>query len=567
MTAPATATSASPPRARRPVLLAVDDDPQVLRAVARDLRGQFGGAYRVLSAAGGEEALDLLRALDERGEEPALLLADQRMPGMTGVGFLRAARSVFPSARRVLLTAYADTEAAIAAINEARLDHYLLKPWDPPEQSLFPVVADLLADWASEHRPSFVGVRVVGARYARSSHLLRDFLTRQQVPFRFLDAEEDDGRAALAAQPDGRRLPLVLLPDHDPLEDPTTTELADALGLVTRAATDHYDLVIVGAGPAGLAAAVYGGSEGLSTLLIDRDAPGGQAGTSSRIENYLGFPQGLSGAELARRARDQVSKFHVETLTPQEVTRLEVAGPAKVVHLADGRSVTCSVLLLATGVAYNRLDVPGAEHFEGQGLYYGAALTEVETCAGRDVYVVGGANSAGQAAMFLSQQATSVTLVVRGDSLEHGMSAYLVDELRTVPNVHVRLRSRVSALLGGDSLECVTLADDATGTEQTVPAAAVFTFIGARPSTQWLRGVVELDREGFVLAGPDIGRDPATGRPSGWDLEREPYLLETSVPGVFVAGDVRHRSVKRVTTGVGDGAMAVQFMHRVLGTA
>jgi thioredoxin reductase (NADPH) len=551
---------------RRPVLLAVDDDPQVLRAVARDLRGQFGKTYRVLSAGGGQEALDLLRELDARGDEPALLLADQRMPGMTGVGFLREARVIFPSARRVLLTAYADTDAAIAAINEARLDHYLLKPWDPPEESLFPVVHDLLADWASEHKPGFIGVRVVGPRYGRASHELRDFLTRQLVPFRFLDVEELDGAALHEANPDVT-LPMVLLPDRAPLAGPSTEELAAALGLATRATGEHYDLVIVGAGPAGLAAAVYGGSEGLSTLLVDRDAPGGQAGTSSRIENYLGFPQGVSGAELARRARDQATKFNVEMLTPQEVVRLEVAGPAKVVHMRDGRSVTCSVLLLAMGVAYNRLDVPEAERFEGLGLYYGAALTEADTCAGVDVFIVGGANSAGQAAMFFSTKARSVTLVVRGDSLGKGMSAYLVDEVAAVPNINVRLRSRIVGLEGREQLECVRIRDDVTGEEETLHAGGVFTFIGARPATEWLDGVVVRDTEGFVCAGPDLPRDAETGQVAGWDLDRDPYLLETNVPGVFVAGDVRHRSIKRVTTGVGDGAMAVQFMHRYLGTA
>ncbi len=551
--------------ARRPIVLSVDDDPQVLRAAARDLRGHLGSDYRVLSAGSGTEALEVLRGLDERGEEPALLLADQRMPGMTGVEFLREARTLFPSARRVLLTAYADTQAAISAINEARLDHYLLKPWDPPEDRLFPTVSDLLADWVSERRPGFEGVRVVGARYTRSSHALREFLTRQQVPFRFLDAGEPAGAELLAGSGQSTT-PVVLVPGQALLVRPSAAMVAAALGLSTEASGQHYDLVVAGAGPAGLAAAVYGGSEGLSTLLIDREALGGQAGTSSRIENYLGFPQGVSGAELARRARDQVLKFGVEVLSTQEVVRLDVSGPARVVHLSDGRSVTCSVLLLATGVSYNRLEVSGAEPFEGQGLYYGAAMTEAESSAGEAVYIVGGANSAGQAAMYFSQQAASVTLLVRGDSLEKGMSAYLIDEIRNVPNIDVRTRTRITALLGKDRLECLTLHDDATGREQSVPADAVFTFIGARPHTDWLDGAVARDGDGFILAGPDLPADPATGRPVGWELDRDPYLLETSVPGVFVAGDARHRSIKRVTTGVGDGAMAVQFMHRYLGT-
>jgi thioredoxin reductase (NADPH) len=564
-TSAATVQVSSPVRPRRPVVLTVDDDPQVLRAVARDLRGCFGSDYRVLSAGSGSEAMEILTRLEERGEEPALLLADQRMPEMTGVEFLRKARMIFPSARRVLLTAYADTEAAISAINEARLDHYLLKPWDPPEERLFPTVTDLLADWTSERRPGFDGIRVIGARFARSSHELREFLTRQQVPFRFLDAGEPDGAQALedVAQ---TVTPVVLVPGRAPLVRPDPAQLADALGLVTTATGEHYDLVVIGAGPAGLAAAVYGGSEGLSTLLVERSAMGGQAGTSSRIENYLGFPQGVSGAELARRARDQVLKFGVEVLNPQEVVRLEVCGPARIVHLSDGRSVSCSTLLLATGVSYNRLTTEGADRLEGQGLYYGAAMTEAETCAGADVYIVGGANSAGQAAMYFSQKAASVTLVVRGESLELAMSTYLIEEIGDVPTISVRTRTRITEFHGDDRLEALTLVDDKAGTEETVGAGAVFTFIGARPETSWLDGTIARDDDGFILAGPDIPRDAATGRPHGWDLEREPYLLETSVPGVFVAGDARYRSVKRVTTGVGDGAMAVQFMHRYLGT-
>jgi thioredoxin reductase (NADPH) len=565
MTSPATSTAAAAAvTRRRPILLTVDDDPQVLRAVARDLRSQFGSDYRVLAAGSGHEALELLDGLQQRGEEPALLLADQRMPSMTGVEFLRKARAMFPGARRVLLTAYADTQAAISAINEARLDHYLLKPWDPPEERLFPTISDLLSDWRSERRPEFEGVRVVGARFARSSHQLRDFLTRQQVPFQFLDAGEPAGQKALA-QAGQEVSPMVLLPGQEPLIAPTLAQFASALGLPTTAAGEHYDLIVIGAGPAGLAAAVYGGSEGLSTLLVERDALGGQAGTSSRIENYLGFPQGVSGAELARRARDQVLKFGVEVLSPQEVVGLEVCGPARVVHLSDGRSVSCSVLLLATGVSYNRLTTPGADQVEGQGLYYGAAMTEADSCAGTDVYIVGGANSAGQAAMYFSQKAASVTLVVRGDSLARAMSTYLIEEIARVPNIRVCTCTQISRFHGDDRLESITLVD-ADGTEETVSAGAVFTFIGARPQTAWLDGTIARDEDGFILAGPDLPRDPETGRPYGWELERDPYLLETSVPGVFVAGDARYRSVKRVTTGVGDGAMAVQFMHRYLGT-
>ena len=519
----------------------------------------------MLSAGSGAEALELLSGLEERGEEPALLLADQRMPSMTGVEFLRAARTMFPSARRVLLTAYADTQAAISAINEARLDHYLLKPWDPPEERLFPTVSDLLADWKSEHRPGFEGVQVIGARYARSSHELREFLTRQQVPFRFLEAGDPDGAKALKGT-EQTSTPVVLLPGQPPMVRPTEAQLAGALGLITTATGEHYDLIVIGAGPAGLAAAVYGGSEGLSTLLIEKTALGGQAGTSSRIENYLGFPLGVSGAELARRARDQVHKFGVEVLNPQEVTSLEVCGPARVVHLSDGRTVSCSVLLLATGVDYNKLTIEGADRLEGQGLYYGAAMTEADTCAGEDVYIVGGANSAGQAAMYFSTKAASVTMLVRGESLELAMSTYLIQEIAAVPTIKVRTRTRITAFNGEDKLESLTLMDDRTGKEETVPAGAVFTFIGARPQTSWLEGAIDRDEDGFILAGPDLVRDAATGRPDGWDLDRDPYLLETSVPGVFVAGDARHRSIKRVTTGVGDGAMAVQFMHRHLGT-
>ncbi|MFJ9845913.1 FAD-dependent oxidoreductase [Kitasatospora sp. NPDC101155] len=553
-------TAATAEAAHKPVILAVDDDPQVLRAVRRDLRSAYAEDYRVLSASSAAEALSVLDTLDERSQDPALFLVDQRMPDMTGVDFLLEAVSRFPDAKRVLLTAFAETDAAITAINRVRLDYYLMKPWDPPAERLFPVLDDLLSDWAAAYRPAYRGIRVVGHPVSAGTHLVRDFLTRNGAPFRFLNAETDPEARLLLAEHPQARLPLVVFPEGVPLHAPGAAELAVRLGLATTASRPHYDTVIVGAGPAGLAAGVYAASEGLSTLLLDADSPGGQAGTSSLIENYLGFPAGLSGGDLARRAVSQAARFGAELLHPVDVVGLQRDDPARILTLADGSEISAETVLVATGVSYNRLEVPGAERFEGEGLYYGAATTESSSCLSHHVHIIGGANSAGQAAIHFSRYAARVTVLVRGDSLEAGMSRYLVDEIRRTPNIEVRLATRVLALDGADRLERITLLDDATGRRTVEPANFVFTFIGARPRTGWLDGVVDCDDHGFVLTGPDLmgsGKPPAS-----WPPGRDPYLLETNVPGVFAAGDVRANSIKRVASGVGEGAMAVAFIHR-----
>ena len=548
----------------KPIILTVDDDPEVLRAVERDLRRRYGRDYRVLRADSGASALDALGKLKLRGDPVALFLVDQRMPRMTGVEFLEEARALYPKARKVLLTAYADTDAAIRAINDVGLDHYLQKPWDPPEEKLYPVLDDQLEEWLSGFRPAFEGIRLVGNRWSQGSHRLKDFLSRNMVPYRWLDVEGSEEARQIVAQADhgAPKLPLVVLADGDYLEDPPNVEVAERIGLKTRAQRPFYDLLIVGGGPAGLAAAVYGASEGLKTVLVEREAPGGQAGTSSRIENYLGFHTGVSGGELSRRAVAQAKRFGVEILAPQEVKSVRVEDRYRIVTLADGSEVSCDVLLIATGVSYRKLDVPGLDELTGRGVYYGAAITEALSCRDSDVYIVGGANSAGQAAMYLSQFAREVTLLVRGGSLEKGMSRYLIDEIGRRENIKVRPNSSVARVGGEESLETVTIRDAVSGEEQTVPAAGIFVFIGALPGTDWLDGVVRRDERGFILAGPDLSENG--GRPKGWGLDRDPYLLETSVPGIFVAGDVRHGSVKRVASGVGEGSIAVQFIHQYL---
>jgi thioredoxin reductase (NADPH) len=544
--------------------MAVDDDSVVLNAVERDLRKKYGKDYRIIGADSGSQALDALQALLLRGEALALFVADQRMPGMTGVEFLTQAVKTYPSARRVLLTAYADTEAAIRAINEIRLDYYLLKPWDPPEERLYPILDDLLADWRSAYRPVFEGVRVVGHRWSPLSHEVRNFLARNQAPYQWLDIESDpEARQLLAAaKVDAARLPVVLLQDASVLVQPSNLELADKIGLRTQAAMPFYDLIVVGCGPAGLAAAVYGASEGLQTLVLEREAPGGQAGQSSRIENYLGFPVGLSGADLARRAVAQATRFGAEILTPQEVCGLEVQSPYKVVKLADGKQLTCHALLVATGVSYRKLDVPGLDELTGAGVYYGAAITEALGTKDQDCFVVGAGNSAGQAAMYLSGFARSVSMLVRGESLAESMSQYLIEQIGATPNIRVLTRMEVSGVAGDGRLETVTIRNSMSGAEETLPAAALFIFIGALPRTDWLAGVVGRDKSGFILTGPDLMREGRS--PSGWPLSRAPYWLETSVPGIFAAGDVRARSVKRVASAVGEGSMAVQFIHQYL---
>jgi len=551
---------ASPARA---TILTVDDDPAVSRSVARDLRRRYGERHRIVRAESGDTALDALRQMKLRGDLVAVILADYRMPGMNGIEFLERAMDIYPGARRALLTAYADTGAAIDAINVVDLDYYLLKPWDPPEEKLYPVVDALLDAWLSaDHRP-VPETKVVGHRWSARSSQVREFLARNQVPYRWYSADEPEGRRLLsAAGANGLRLPVVIPVDGDPLVEPSDAELADRVGLATTPSEDFYDLIVIGGGPAGLGAAVYGASEGLHTVLIERTATGGQAGQSSRIENYLGFPDGVSGAQLTDRARRQATKFGAELLTAREVTGLEVNGSARTVRFGDGTSVAAHTVLLATGVAYRQLDVPGVAMLTGRGVFYGSALTEATSCAGSDIYIVGGANSAGQAAVYLSRSARSVTLLVRAPSLERSMSHYLIEQVTSNPAIHVRTCMDVIRADGSGHLEKLTLRDSSTGTTETVAAQWLFVFIGAAPLTGWLDGVVQRDERGFILAGPDLLADGQ--RPRGWPLDRPPYHLETSVPGVFVAGDARAESAKRVASAVGEGAMAVLLVHRYL---
>jgi len=548
-----------------PILLTVDDDPEVSRSLARDLRQQYGADYRIRRAESGPAALDALRELKLRDEKVGLLLADHRMPEMTGVEFLERARELYPKARRVLLTAYADTDAAISAINRADVDYYMLKPWDPPEEKLFPVLDDLLEDWKQNDRlTSDDRLRVVGHRWSAPSHAVKDFLTRNQVPFRWLELERDPEAARLLAANGGVRedLPLVITDDGRTLQAPSSAELASALGLSTTPSLPFYDLIVIGAGPAGLGAAVYGASEGLRTVLVEREAIGGQAGQSSRIENYLGFPSGIAGGDLARRATTQARRFGAEMLLTSEVSRLEVCGSARVVRLAEGGELAAHAVLLTTGVAYRRLGAPGVDKFSGSGVYYGAAMTEAQSCREDDVYIVGGANSAGQAAVYFARTARTVTLVVRGPDLERSMSHYLIQQLAELPNVRVRTNCEVVGASGGDHLERVRIADRQAGTVEEVETSWLFVFIGAAPGTDWLGKEFVRDDNGFVLTGPDLIVDGQP--PAGWPLERQPYHLETSVPGVFAAGDVRGQSVKRVASAVGEGAMAVTLVHRYL---
>jgi thioredoxin reductase (NADPH) len=549
--------------ASKPVLLTVDDDPGVSRAVARDLRRRYGQDYRVVRAESGPQALEALREIKLRGDPVAVLLADYRMPEMSGLEFLEQAMDLFPRARRALLTAYADTEAAIQAINVVDLDHYLLKPWDPPEEKLYPVVDALIELWLTAGDKPVTETQVVGHRWSVRSFEVRDFLARNSVPYRWLTVEQPEGQGLLeAAGLDAASIPLVVTPSGDCLVDPSVEELAARVGLSTTPATDFYDTVIVGGGPAGLGAAVYAASEGLRMVLLERQATGGQAGQSSRIENYLGFPDGVSGAQLTDRARRQAHKFGAEVLTARSVAGLEVRGSSRVVRFADGSEVAAHTVVLATGVAYHKLDAPGADRLTGRGVFYGLAATEAPTCAGEDVYVVGGANSAGQAAVFLSRHARRVTLLVRADGLERSMSYYLIRQIREAPNIEVRPHIQVVGAAGQEHLERLSLRDTRAGTVEEMPAGFLFVFIGAAPCTDWLDSVIERDPTGFLLTGPDLlvgGK-----RPAGWPLDRDPYYLEGSVPGIFVAGDVRANSVKRVASAVGEGAMAIQLVHRYL---
>jgi len=553
-----------------PMIVAVDDHPAVLSAVIRDLRRQYGREFRILGAESGPEGLKLLEELSGRGQPLALLVVDQRMPEMSGVEFLKEALRLFPGAKRVLLTAYADTEAAIQAINEVRLDHYLMKPWDPPEERLYPVLDDLLEDWRAGFDPPFEGVRIVGLPWSPEDHRIKDFLTRNQVPFRWMDVEENPEGAKLAegSGVEHGDLPLVFFPDGSWASSPDNTELASRIGLKLEPRTSSYDLVVVGAGPAGLAAGVYAASEGLSTLLVEADAPGGRAGMSSRIENYLGFPVGLSGGDLARRAVAQAKRFGAEILSPMRVEGIRTEGDYRVVELADGSEIVSQAVLIASGISYGSLDVPGTDRLAGAGVYYGAALSEAVAVRGQDVFIVGGGNSAGQAAAYLAQYARSVTILARRRTLNPTMSQYLIAQIERTPNVDIRTGVTVLEAMGEDRLETLRVRHSGSGEEELLNAFALFIFIGATARTEWLEGVVERDKQGYILTGPDVMRDGK--RPPGWNQRRDPFLLESSTPGIFVAGDVRHRSVKRIASAVGEGSMAVQFVHghlasRVLG--
>jgi thioredoxin reductase (NADPH) len=548
----------SEPVRRLPVILVVDDEPTVLAAVARDLRQGFGERYRIVRAGSGEEALEALRELVRRGQQVALLVADQRMPGLSGTDYLVRARELVPTAKRVLLTAYADTEAAIQAINEVDLDYYLLKPWDPPEEKLLPVVGDLLSAWEAGAALEAGGVRLIGHRFSRATHELRDFLARNLVPARWLDVERDaEARQLLkVAGVDDDRLPVALLEDGTVLERPTVLELAERLGVAGQPALEHYDLVIVGGGPAGLAAAVYGASEGLKTIMVEREGPGGQAGQSSRIENYLGFPAGLSGSELTQRATTQARRLGAELLTLKDTTGLRAEGSGRIVELSGGGNLSASTVLIASGVSYRQLNAPGFTELTGQGIYYGAAVTDARECTDQHVVVIGGANSAGQAAVYLSAHARRVTMLVRGESLEKSMSRYLIEQIEALDNIEVRARSEAVAADGDGRLRALRIRNS-DGSDSVEPVDACFVFIGARPLTDWLEGVLARDERGFILAGLDVKDD-------GWPLQRDPLPLETSVPGVFVAGDVRARSIKRVASAVGEGSMAVSLVHQYL---
>jgi len=548
----------------KPIIITVDDEIQVLNAVVRDLRQHLGGEYRIMKANSGAEALDTLRQLKQRNAPVALLLADQRMPEMTGTEFLTQAVNFYPEAGKVLLTAYADTEAAITSINEIGLDHYLMKPWDPPDQNLYPVLDDLLSDWLATVPIPYDGIRVAGTLWSPQSHNIKDFLARNRIPYQWLDIETDEQTRVLvdSVTEGGRGLPVLFFPDGTTMIQPGIRVLADKVGLQTQATQPYYDLIIIGAGPAGLGAAVYGASEGLSTALIEREATGGQAGTSSRIENYLGFPKGISGGDLARRATDQAKRLGAEILTAVEVVSVRVDDPYKIVTLNDGTELSCKALIIASGVTVKQLDLPGVVKLTGAGIYYGAALSEAAHYRGQHVFVVGGANSAGQAAMFFSRFASQVTMVVRGTSLTKSMSQYLIDQIDGTENIDVKVNTIVLDAFGDEKLENIKIQDRVTGGEMEFPAAAMFIFIGAKSHSEMVAGVVERNSAGFIRAGRTLMRDGK--RPKGWSLKRDPFPLETNVPGIFVAGDVRDEAVRRVASAVGEGAIAVSQVHQYL---
>lgn len=551
----------------KPVLLTVDDDPEVLRAIERDLRTHYADRFRIMRSNSGKAALETLKQLKVRNQAVALLLADQRMPQMDGVDFLGEAMDLFPEAKRALLTAYADTDAAISAINKAKLHHYFLKPWDPPADNLYPALDDLLSDWLANFRPSFEGLQVLGTRWAPKSYEIRDFLARNHIPYVWRDVETADTdpevrRLLDVLGPEAESLPLVLFPDGSRLPEPSHADIAAKVGLRTRAEANFYDLVIIGGGPAGLAAAVYGASEGLRTVMVEREAPGGQAGLSSKIENYLGFPAGLSGGDLARRGVAQARRFGVEILSPVEAVSLRAEGPYRIVKLSDGNEISCHALLLAMGVQWRKLGLPGEERLQGAGIYYGAGTTEAMSCKDESVYIVGGANSAGQAAMFFSRYAKEVIMLVRGESLAATMSQYLIDDIKETPKIKVYTHSSVVEVHGENRLEAVSILCSDTNKTEKLPASSIFIFIGAVPRTEWLGDMIRRDERGFILSGPDLLQNGQ--RPKDWGLDRDPGLLETNVPGIFVVGDVRKGSTKRVASGVGEGAVAVQFVHEYL---
>ena len=551
----------------KPVLLSVDDDTDVLRAIERDLRSQYGAEYLVIGSDSPEKALDILKQLKVRNDSVALMLADQRMPRMNGVEFLQEGMQIFPEAKRALLTAYADTNAAITAINEANINYFFMKPWDPPTDHLYPQLDDLLDDWMASYKPAFDGIRVLGTRWSPRCYELRDFLARNHVPYQWIDVElsasdPETKRLLDVLGPEAANLPVVLFPDGTKLLESVPADVAQKVGLRTRAQTDFYDLAIIGGGPAGLAAAVYGASEGLHTVMVEREAPGGQAGMSSRIENYLGFPTGLSGGDLARRAVVQAQRFGVEILSPQEAMSVRTEGSYRIIKLADGSEISCHALMVASGVQWRRLEATGVDRLQGAGVYYGGGATEALSCKGEIVYVIGGANSAGQAAMNFARYAEKVVILVRGEGLAATMSQYLIDQIERTPNIQIWTHASVSEVHGDTHLEEISVLCTDTDKIERVPAGSMFIFIGALPRTDWLAGLVERDERGFILTGPDLIRDGQ--RPKSWTLDRDPFLLETNIPGIFAVGDVRHGSVKRVASGVGEGSVAVQFIHQYL---
>jgi thioredoxin reductase (NADPH) len=550
----------------KPIIMTIDDEPTVLNAIARDLQAHYHKEYRILKASSGDEALETVQELKRRDDQVALLVVDQRMPSMSGIEFLEEAIKFYPETKRVLLTAYADTDAAIASINAIDLDYYLLKPWDPPEEQLYPVLDDLLSDWLASVPVPYDGIRVAGTQWSAGSHNVKDFLARSQIPYRWLDIERDSAAKELVeSSADGRpRLPVLFFPDGSTLVDPDLPALAEKVGLRARAAQPFYDLIIIGGGPAGLGAAVYGASEGLRTMVIERDAAGGQAGTSARIENYLGFPSGISGADLTRRATTQAKRLGAEIVTAQEVTGIRVKDPYRIVSLDDGSELSCHALLIATGVKVRELDVPGIEPLIGASVYYGAATSEAANCNGKDIFVVGGANSAGQGAVFLAQYANKVTILNLDSSLKTSMSQYLIDQIRGTDNISVLCNTEVAAVQGNGRLEAVSIKNNKSGETETIPGDAIFIFIGAVAHTGLVEGIVELDETGFIYTGQDLIRDGR--RPRNWKPRRDPLLMETSVPGIFAAGDVRHGVIRRVASAVGQGAVAVSEIHRYLET-